>query len=293
MKGQNGKEEKYYEAVFSVPRAIHEPICDFIIDNYSKGVILEEEEDSPEVGIRFYVPYSRGLSFKEELSRYIGRADSHGGFSPDMIRTKVIANVEWEQAYKDSIKPIRVEDVIIKPPWEKGQFTSRIEIIIEPKMAFGTGSHETTQLCIKEILKHFKAGQTMFDLGCGSGILSILAAKLGAERVTGVDIDLVAVQNSGENIVINGVDEKVKIQFGSIEKAAGEKFDFFAANLIKSTIIELMAAMLEAVRPGGILLLSGLLLQDKPAMSELLSQFHLEKTEINQDGQWLAYTIHL
>ncbi len=293
MPGKNGKEEKYFEAVFSVPRAIYEPICDFIIDNYSKGVILEEEEDSPEVGIRFYVPEGRGLLFKEELSEFIARIDTQEVFSPERIRTKIIANIEWEQSYKDSIKPIRVENVIIKPPWETRQFNNAMEILIEPKMAFGTGSHETTQLCIKEILKHFKPGQTMFDLGCGSGILSILAAKMGARSVAGVDIDIVAVQNAGENIVINEVTDKVKIAFGSIEKAAGGKYDFFSANLIKSTIVELMEAMIEAVKPGGILLLSGLLLQDKPSMGELLKEYQLEKFDIIQDGQWLAYTIYL
>ncbi len=285
------KEEKYYEAHLTIQSDMQEPVSNFIIENLASGIVLEEEEDSSEVVVRFYVPQSDGLIFRERLAKFISTLGTGTDFSTEDIQIKSIANIEWEQAYKDSIKPIQVENVVIKPPWEIKKFDSGIEIIIEPKMAFGTGSHETTQLCIKEILKYFRPGGTFFDLGCGSGILSILAAKLGASAVRGVDIDVVAVENSEENIVLNKVDDKVKILFGSIERAKDATYDFLAGNLIRSAIVDLMPRMLSAVTPGGILLLSGLLEQDRQAISELFDRHRITKFEINQDGQWLAYTI--
>lgn len=286
------KLERFYEASFEVSREIHELVCNFIIENFAGGVILEEEDDAPTIGIKFYLPESKGLSFRESLARYINNISGQSFFNLENIKTKTVVNVEWEQAYKESIKPIVIENVVIRPPWVSYPATNKIELIIEPKMAFGTGSHETTKLCIREILRFFEPGWSMFDLGCGSGILSILAAKLGAKHVKGVDIDLVAVENAGENIIINGVTDRVKIEFGSIEKANGDgKYDFFAGNLIKSSIVELYGRIDSIVKSGGIILFSGLLFQDKDAMTDLLDHQDITGYEINQDGQWLAYTI--
>ncbi len=284
--------KRYFEAVINIPREMQEPVCNYIIENISGGIVLEEEEDSDEVGIRFYVPEEKGEHFRNQLSDYLNIIDSRTITKPENIRTKLIANIEWEQAYKDSIRPVVIDDVIVRPPWIVSPYKDKIELIIEPKMAFGTGGHETTRLCIREIRKYFKAGQRLFDLGCGSGILSILAAKMGAVAVTGVDIDLIAVQNSRENISINRVEDKINIEFGSIEKAEeGVRYDFLVANLIKSSIFELYDRLEAIVKPGGILLLSGLLLQDRKAMDELLTEHQIARREINQDGQWLSYTI--
>jgi len=286
------KPARFYEASLHVPRAIHELVCNYIIENFAKGVILEDEDDAPEIGIKFYLPESLGEAFKESLAKYINEISKENLIYAGDIRIKTVEAVEWEQAYKDSIRPIVVENVVIRPPWVSYPANDKIELIIEPKMAFGTGSHETTKLCIREILRFFQPGWTMFDLGCGSGILSILAAKLGAKFVKGVDIDLVAVENAGENIIMNGVSDRVEIQFGSIEKANSKiKFDFLAGNLIKNAIIEMYDRINAAVRPGGILLLSGLLFQDKDAMAVLLNRGDVRSCEINQDGQWLSYTI--
>ncbi len=286
------KSERFNEASLAVPREIHELVCNFIIENYARGVILEDEEDSSEIGIKFYLPESNGMAFKDTLSDFINKLSGKTLFSPSNIRTKMVANVEWEKAYKESIRPIIVENVLIRPPWVSVSAKDKIELIIEPKMAFGTGSHETTKLCIREILRLFQAGWSFYDLGCGSGILSILAAKLGAKYVKGVDIDLVAVENAAENLIINGVADRVHIEFGSIEKAGDDtRYDFLAGNLIRSSIIELYPRINAAVRSGGIILLSGLLFQDKEAMAELLDRDDIAECEISQDGQWLAYTI--
>jgi ribosomal protein L11 methyltransferase len=286
------KREFYLEAALSVRREIHELVCNYIIENYSSGLVLEDEEDSPEVGIKFYVPESSGEGFKFGLAKYINAIDNLGNFSQNEIRIKKIANIEWERSYRDSIKPIKIDNIIIRPPWVEIKNRAFIEIIIEPKLAFGTGSHETTKLCLREINRRFRPGMAFFDLGCGSGILTILAAKLGAAFAKGVDIDVAAVKNARENLEINKISDRATIEFGSVEKAGdGAKYDFFAANLIKGAIVELYERISALVKPGGIILLSGLLEQDKKAMAELLNRPDISEYEINQDGQWLAYTI--
>jgi ribosomal protein L11 methyltransferase len=291
MPTNNNIHQRYYEASLYIPYNIHELACNYIIENLAKGVILEEEEDSPLIGIKFYIPESEGMAFREILANHINDMVGYSVLQPDDINIKMVVNVEWEKAYKESIKPITIDNVTVRPPWADCPLDGKIDLVIEPKMAFGTGSHETTKLCIKELSKHFRSGWSLFDLGCGSGILSILAAKLGAGKVKGVDIDIIAVQNASENIIINGVDDRVMIEFGSIEMSRNEVYDFLVANLIKSSILDLYERINRSVKSKGVIVLSGLLLQDKEAIDELLNRDDIESYEINQDGQWLAYTI--
>ncbi len=292
MPGDIRNPVNYIEAALTVPREIHDAVCNFIIENYSGGLVLEEDDKSTLVGIKFHVPKTKGDGFRTELADYIERLMPGKSFRSNNIKTRTIKNVEWEDAYRRSVRPTTVENVVIRPPWVTGDFESKLEIIIEPKMAFGTGSHETTKLCIREILNYFKPGQTFFDLGCGSGILSILAAKLGGKIVKGVDIDLMSTQNAIENIGINGVQDTVIVESGSIERAAEDPpYDFLVANLIKSTILELYEKINAAVRSGGIIVLSGLLQEDKNEILHMLGEFDILKYNINQDAQWLAVRV--
>ncbi len=292
MPGDVRNSVNYIEAALTVPRHINDAVCNFIIENYSSGLILEEEDKSNQVGIKFHVPESDGDGFLTELAAYVNRLMPETSFRANNITTRIIKNVEWEDAYRQSVKPTLVDNVVIRPPWVSGDFKNKLEIIIEPKMAFGTGSHETTRLCIREILSHFKPDQTFFDLGCGSGILSILAAKLGAKIAKGVDTDLMSIQNARENIEINGVQKNMVVESGSIEQAADDPpYDFLAANLIKSTILELYEKIHAAVRPGGIIVLSGLLPEDEGNIVNMLNDYDILKYDIKQDAHWLAITV--
>jgi ribosomal protein L11 methyltransferase len=292
MPGNDKNLVNYIEVSLSVPRNIHDAICNFIIENYSRGLVLEEEEKSDKVGIKFHVPESGGYGFRKELTEYINRIKQNQLFDSSDISTRIIRNIEWVEAYRQSVKVTVVDNVFIRPPWLSGDYPDKLEIIIEPKMAFGTGTHETTRLCIREILKYFKPGQTFFDLGCGSGILSILAAKLGANVVKGVDIELMAIQNAEENIKINNVGNNMQVELGSIEKAAGDPpYDFLVANLIKSTILQLYDKINDAVKPGGIIVLSGLLIDDEKETIAMLREFGVLKYNINKNGQWVAIRV--
>ncbi len=288
-----GKAEKrYYEVSLKVSRERQEQVCDYIIEKLAGGVVIEDVEDETEVGLKFYIPEERGVNFKKDLAVFIAGESASGTAAPEAIKSRLIADIEWVQAYKESIQAVTVGDIYIRPPWKSASLEGLIEIVIEPKMAFGTGSHETTRLCLAEINKHFRAGQSLFDLGCGSGILSILAAKKGARKVKGVDIDVTAVANARENIVINGVEKEIEIEFGSVEKAREDgQCDFLVANLIKSSILEMYDSIREAVVSGGIIVLSGLLLQDKEDIELMLRTKGDRAFEVHQDGQWLAYTV--
>jgi ribosomal protein L11 methyltransferase len=253
------KAGRYFEASLAVPRSIHELISDYIIGNFAGGIIFEEEDHSDLIGLKFYVPESLGLGFRKNLSAYINSLESQSDFQESGIRVKVIEEMEWIQDYRNSVKPIIIDNVIIRPPWENIEDPDLIDLIIEPKMAFGTGRHETTRLCIREMLKYFKKDQSFFDLGCGSGILSILAARLGGNRIRAADIDQAAVDNCIENAAINKVKGKIEVSSGSIAVALNDTpYDFMAANLIKDTIINLYDDMSRVVKKSGILLLSGL-----------------------------------
>jgi len=286
------KTEYYIEADLTVDRQIHEAVCNFIIERFAGGLILEDVKSADTIGIKFYIPEGKFPDYKDKITTYINDGCGDEDFRENQISSKTIRSVEWVQAYRDSVKAIGIGNLFIRPPWIEPSREHEIDLLIEPRMAFGTGNHETTQLCVKEILKHLKPGDSFFDLGCGSGILSILAARIGGERVKGVDIDSIAVQNSMENIALNGVEKIVKIARGSIELAKDEiAYDMLAANIIRSTILELYDRIHDAVGPGGIIILSGLMRQDEDEIVEMLSKYDIRRHEVNRAGQWTAVTV--
>lgn len=292
MKTEAERPGKYIEVSLVVPESIHEIICDYIIENLASGLILEDEEDSDLIGIKFYLPKDIKSEFKDELWQYINSIDSNLKLPENFIKTKDVPEIEWVKIFQDSIEPIFIDDVVIRPPWLSITDKDCIELIIEPKMAFGTGRHETTRLCIRAILKHLKEGISFFDLGCGNGILSILASKKKATRIMGSDTDPIAIDNARENIIINNVADKIEYEIGSIENAERQKpYGFFVANIIKETILDLYDRIDSCTKPGGIIVLSGLLREDEEPITAKLKKCGRSNYKITNDGRWIAVTI--
>jgi len=159
-------------------------------------------------------------------------------------------------------------------------------------MAFGTGHHESTQLCVKSMMAQLKPGDRFFDLGCGSGILCILASRLGAGKIVGVDISDDAIANALENIAINNVADLIEIRPGSVEIACETgPYDFLVANIIKSVFYDIFDQIYMAVRPGGIIVLSGLLEEEQNDVLELLSSYCFIKHNIKYDNEWIAVEV--
>ena len=286
------KPETYIEARVEVPRVLTDAVSNFIIDHIAGGLILEEEEDSDSTGIIFYVPGDDDRDYKKLLTDYFSALNSVMKDVPP-IRERLIKNIDWIEKYKSLVGPVKItEDVVVRPTWSELSEKVPYEIIIEPKMAFGTGSHETTRSCLQLIRQHFKSGMRFLDLGTGSGILSILADKLGAAYIKAVDYDPIAIDNSIENFDLNKVNAPYEIVLGSIEKCEHDlPYDFVCANIIKSTILPILLRLLELTVTGGKLVLSGLLVADEADIEKALGNLRQTAYTILHDDQWSTYLI--
>jgi ribosomal protein L11 methyltransferase len=285
--------EGYIEARVSVPREMADAVCNFVIDNIAGGIVLEEEDESPITQIVFYVSEDKLETYHRELPVYLADVFEAVGQPVPEVREKSIRNVEWVDEYKKSIQPVRIAgDVVVRPHWHGPLADTRYDILLEPKMAFGTGTHETTRSCLAIIRERFSSGMRFLDLGAGSGILSILASKMGAGYIKAIDYDLAAVQNCKENFEINKVMTPHHILFGSIEKAEhDEPYDFICANIIKSTILPMLSRLVILAADQGLLVLSGLLQQDEQEVSDALRELGQSNFEIVTDNKWLTYVM--
>ncbi len=287
------KPHAYTEAKVEIPRLLADAVCNFIIENISSGLILEEEEDSPVTGIRFYVPQDDKKDWRSLLTDYLScLVDGAGAIVPH-IEERLIENIEWEEQYRQSVKPILIgKDVIVRPPWCVAKPGVKYDIVIEPKMAFGTGIHETTRSCLKIVRERFRPGMRFLDVGCGSGVLSVLADRMGASFIKAIDNDPAAVENCRENFQANQVRRPSEILLGSIEKCKGDPpYDFICANIIKSTILSMLSDLAALTAHKGILVLSGLLDRDEDEVSARLKQAGLTTFSILRDNEWLTYAV--
>ncbi|HEX5808301.1 MAG TPA: 50S ribosomal protein L11 methyltransferase [Anaerolineales bacterium] len=217
---------------------------------------------------------------------------------------KQIADQNWMEAWKQHYKPIRIgERLVIVPAWMESPDPSRIAIRIDPGMAFGTGTHPTTQLCLELVEKailDFRVpnnGFRVIDVGCGSGILSIAALKLGATSALGVDIDAGSIQNARENAETNGIGEELVLGVGSVREIMDGQFPFHQAplvlaNILAPVIVRLFnAGLAELIDEGGAIILSGILQEQEQSVVEAAQAKGLRLKARKQMGDWVALTM--
>jgi ribosomal protein L11 methyltransferase len=213
---------------------------------------------------------------------------------------KQIADQNWMEAWKQYYKPILIgERLLILPAWMESPNPERIAIKIDPGMAFGTGTHPTTQLCLELMEKVFDERQmsNVIDVGCGSGILSIAAIKLGAKTVLGVDIDAESIKNSRENADTNGVGEELILGMGSVNEILEGRFAFrkatlVVANILAPVIIRLFdAGLADLIEESGSIVLSGILYEQEQSVIEAGQAKGLRLNERRQIGDWVALTM--
>jgi ribosomal protein L11 methyltransferase len=201
---------------------------------------------------------------------------------------------DWENNWKKYYKPTKVgEKIVIKPIWEDYK-KNYDEIIVEldPGMAFGTGTHETTRMCIKALERHVKADSTIFDIGTGSGILSITAAKLGAEKVIGVDLDPVAVESAKQNVSYNDVNN-IEILYGDLMEVVKGKASIVIANIMADIIMFLTEGVKPFIVEGGYFISSGIILSKKDEVLNKLTSCGFAIEEINIEGEWVCIVAKL
>lgn len=274
----------------------------------TKGMFIDILPDlGPDDGtakVSFYLDDDK-LENLEELLRQIEEGlDDLSAFVDVGERTIQLSETEdkdWINNWKQYFKPFTVDDILIKPTWEEipeGD-ESKLLIQIDPGTAFGTGQHETTQLCIRQLKKYVTTGCRVLDVGTGSGILGITALKLGAGSVFGTDLDDNAITAVGENLEANGIGtDRFEVIQGNIiddpavqEKAGFDCYDIAVANILADVIILLQKEIPVHIRKGGIFITSGIINMKEEAVRQAFeANDQFEVMEVTYQGEWLSVT---
>lgn len=269
------------------------------------GVVVEDPDEEPIEG------WGEGPVFKPESHAVIGffpgnaSADAAcrrlekalaGLFETTGIATRVayreIDEEDWAESWKAFFWPEKLSrSIVVKPTWrDYDARPGEIVLEIDPGMAFGTGTHPTTRLCINMIETHLKAGDGVLDIGTGSGILLAAAAGLGAGRLWGIDIDEVAVEISRNNLLLNGIGAEAStlLTGALVDVDATERFELIVANILSEVIVELLPEIPGRLKPGGLFICSGIIEKNAPGVRERMAAVGLHLVEERQMEDWVA-----
>lgn len=197
---------------------------------------------------------------------------------------------DWANNWKKYFKPTPIgEKLIIVPTWENNNLqTDRIKILIDPGMAFGSGQHETTKLCMELIEKYAHKNTNMLDVGTGSGILAITGLLLGIKHATGVDIDPLSVRTAKENAVINSVEDKLTVTIGNLADDIEGTFELVTANIVADIIIELLPDLRSKLSKDGVFICSGIIDTREDDVVNALNEFNYSIIDIKREKGWTA-----
>lgn len=235
--------------------------------------------------------YFNDLPTNEDLQFEINDALNIFEQNQSAIRStssREVKDADWLAEWKRHWKPTEIGKFIIAPPWSEVAETGKIIIRIEPNMAFGTGTHDTTQLCLKAIGEMYDGGQTCLDVGTGTGILAIAVAKLGGTNIFACDTDADSVKIARENAVLNGVGEAITFADGPINDNT-RRYDFTCANLTADVIVPILPLLIAKTK--NVLLLSGILAEQENLITDELLKFQISNFQIEHSGEWISVLI--
>lgn len=298
--------KNYFEVIIKINPEAAEIASDVLFSNFDcDGVVTAEEEykDLELISCRNNVV--KGFVINEnitpdeiktviknaynELLENGCKADFLGGWD---VEVKEVVNEDWSKKWKENWQPTKVSDKItISPQWiDYVPQENEMVINIDPGAAFGTGTHATTQLCILAMEKYLTKNASVADIGTGSGILAIVASKLGAKSVIGVDNDPDAIEASLENAKINDV-KNCNFEIGEVSLLQGNEYDFVVANILHNVLAEIMGELKGIMKVGGKLVLSGILNTKADVVHEAIKKHGLKTIAVDELNQWVAITV--
>ena len=229
----------------------------------------------------------------EEMRSYLNVGDC-------TIEESQTEDVDWVNNWKQYCHQFYIDDILVIPSWEnvEAKDSDKMVIHIDPGTAFGTGMHETTQLCIRQLKKYVTEDTEILDVGCGSGILGMLALKFGAKHSVGTDLDPCAIDATYENMDNNGISrDQYEVMIGNIiddkevqDKVGYEKYDIVAANILADVLVPLTPVIIHQLKKGGIYITSGIIEDKEEVVVEAVKKAGLEVLEVNHQGEWVSVT---
>ena len=284
------KEQMFVDIMPEEPADDGSAVLSFYVEETEDGkLLLEDGEKTPEE-VRGEME-----NVIRELREY---SDAIGDGTVTIEETE---DIDWVNNWKQFFHQFWIDDVLVIPSWEKPVETDRkpaLTFHIDPGTAFGTGAHETTQLCIREIRKYLSENTEILDVGTGSGILSILSLMLGAKSAVGTDLDPCAAPAIAENLEANGVDaERFEVILGNLiddpkvqDEVGYDRYDIVVANILPNVLIPLTPAAVRAVKPGGVFITSGILEGKEESVAEAMKKEGLQIVDITAQGEWRCVT---
>ena len=228
----------------------------------------------------------------------LGKMDMGVDLGSLRIEERLVSEEDWANNWKAYYKPLEIgERLVVRPSWEAIGDTDRVVLSLDPGMAFGTGTHQTTRLCLEFLERLVKNGDEMLDLGCGSGILSIAGLLLGASHAIAVDIDPIVETIAAENAAMNGIKDEYRIMTGDILSDDGikreiskQRYDIVTANIVASVIIKLAPQIPALLKDDGVFIASGIILERLDEVKNALANNGLKVLEVKKLDEWSALT---
>ena len=208
-------------------------------------------------------------------------------YEDDKVNYEEIEDMDWANEWKKYYEPFYIGNILIKPSWIEIDETYHTVLEINPGMAFGTGLHETTNLCIEQLQQLQLDNKSVLDIGCGSGILSVASSKLGAKEVFATDIDPLAVEATLDNAQLNKI-SNIKVVEGSLLDKVDKKYDVVIANILLNVLDILIPDLSKALEKDGIFICSGLINSQRDKIVNILEKNNLEIVEISEKGEWIS-----
>ena len=247
-------------------------------------LIEQELLDKPRDTVIIHIYLEPGASPVEMLALIAARMEAAG--IAYAVETEGVEQEDWQNGWRKYYHPMDIGSrLAIVPSWQEYD-TDRVKLILDPGLAFGTGGHETTSLCMEALDERVQGGERVLDIGTGSGILAIAALKLGAAVAEGVDIDPVAVRTAGENAALNGVADKLTVLVGDLSDKASGKYDIITANIVANAIISLAPSVPGLMAEGAAFIASGIIDSRKDEVIAALEKAGLSVQEVKEKRGW-------